>query len=122
MEFWIVERPGDAETVRQIVVTKPDNVDAADCRDRIDILDAFCGLYQRDHHRARVRLGDLVGLGPVRIVIVRRHIESGPVVLPVDIWCSQRLPLPARVFRPNGRWMVRCPLMREEQTSTFHNN
>ena len=64
MEFWVVEFSGDADEVGQIVVTKPDHVDAVDRRDRLDVLDACCGLDQRDRHRARVRLGDLVVSGP----------------------------------------------------------
>ena len=46
----------------KVVVTEPDHIDALDRSDRIDILDANGSLDQRDHHRARVGLPDLVGL------------------------------------------------------------
>jgi hypothetical protein len=32
MELWIVELPGDADGIRQVVVTEPDHVDAIHAR------------------------------------------------------------------------------------------
>ena len=73
----MVELAGDTQEVGQVVVAEPDHVDAFDGGDRIDVLDALGGLDQRDHHRARIGLRDLVGLGAACIVVMRGDIERG---------------------------------------------